>query len=95
MRGRATSSGSTTSGPYHWAGCGRSEAFDGEKGESKIECKESGESDKAGAIMNSKDFNAIGSLKMVLLEMWADERTALHKRAVTQVEEQRENLSRP
>jgi len=45
---------------------------------------------KARAIMNSKDFNAIGSLKMVLLEMWGDERTALHKRAVTQVEEQRE-----
>ncbi len=43
----------------------------------------------AQAIIRSKDFNEIGSLKLALLELWGGERTALHRRVVTSVEERR------
>jgi hypothetical protein len=47
---------------------------------------------KVQAIIRGKDFNHIGSLKLALLELWGDERTALHRRAVTSVEEQRKAI---
>lgn len=35
--------------------------------------------DKVQPIIRSADFNDIGELKMRLIEMWGEKRTALHK----------------